>query len=209
MTDWEQSGADATVAEALTGTLTAVDAGDGAAAGELLPLVYELLRRRAGQLMAAERPDHTLTPTALVHEAYLRVADRRSGFEGRRHFYNAAAQAMRRILVENARSRGRAKRGGADGAPASRADDVTVDSLEAQHPVTSDGFDWLALDEALDALRERDGRRHQVVMLRFFAGLGEAEVAELLGVDVRTVRRDWVTAKLWLCAHLSGDPKAA
>jgi DNA-directed RNA polymerase specialized sigma24 family protein len=75
--------------------------------------------------------------------------------------------------------------------------------------VTSDGLDWLALDEALDALRERDERRHQVVMLRFFAGLGEADVAGLLGVDVRTVRRDWVTAKLWLYSHLSGHPPAA
>jgi RNA polymerase sigma factor (TIGR02999 family) len=164
-----------------------------------------MLRRRAKQLMDSERADHTLTPTALVHEAYLRVADRRSGFEGRRHFYNAAAQAMRRILVENARARGRAKRGGG----AARADDVSLDTLEAQHALTSDAIDWLALDEALDALRSRDQRRHQVVMLRFFAGLGEAEVAELLGVDVRTVRRDWVTAKLWLYAHLSGDPKAA
>jgi len=205
MTDLGPSGADASVADALTGAPAAAGAGESAAAGELLPLVYELLRRRAGQLLAAERPDHTLTPTALVHEAYLRVADRRSGFDGRRHFYNAAAQAMRRILVENARARRRVKRGGGAG----RADDVTLDSLEAQHAVTSDGIDWLALDEALDALRERDPRRHQVVMLRFFAGLGEAEVAELLGVDVRTVRRDWATAKLWLCAHLSGDPKAA
>ena len=199
MADSARAGAERTVAEALT----AVEAGDRAAAGELLPHVYELLRLRAGQLMADERAGHTLTPTALVHEAYLRVSDRASGFESRRHFYNAAAQAMRRILVENARAR--VKRGGG----AERAADVSLDSFEAQNPVTSDVIDWLALDEALDALRRRDERRHRVVMLRFFAGLGEAEVAELLGVDVRTVRRDWVTAKLWLYAHLSGDPKAA
>ena len=204
MSDREQSGAEGPVAEAVTEALTACDRGDPSNAEDLLPLVYELLRQRAGQLMGCERPGHTLTPTALVHEAYLRVADRRNGFEGRRHFYNAAAQAMRRILVENARARGRVKRGAAR-----RADAATLDSLEAQHPVTSDGSDWLALDEALEALRRRDQRRHQVVMLRFFAGLGEAEAAELLGVDVRTVRRDWVTAKLWLYSHLSGDPRAA
>src|SRR5688572_24065339 len=121
--------------------------------------------------MGHERTGHTLTPTALDHEAYLRVADRTGGFESRRHFYNAAAQAMRRILVEHARGRCRDKRGGEAAA-------VSLDALDPQHPVTSDGLDWLALDEALEALAARDPRRHQVVMLRFFAGLGEAEVQD-------------------------------
>jgi RNA polymerase sigma factor (TIGR02999 family) len=189
----EAAAAERTVVEALT----AVDGADRAPAGQLLPLVYDLLRRRAHHLMDRERGAHTLTPTALVHEAYLRVADRGGGFEGRKHFYNAAALAMRRILVEHARARGRVKRGG--GAAA-----VDLDVLEPEQPVTLDTLDWLALDEALGELARRDNRRHQVVMLRFFAGLREAEVAELLGVEERTVKRDWATARLWLSDRLSG-----
>lgn len=177
--------------------LSAIDGDARAPAGQLLPLVYDLLRRSAQRMMDHERAGHTLTPTALVHEAYLRVADRGGGFESRKHFFNAAAQAMRRILVEHARAKGRVKRG--EGAAPLR-----LDSLDPQQPVTLDSLDWLALDEALRALAERDARRHQVVMLRFFAGLGEAEVAELLGVDPRTVARDWVTARLWLYSQLSG-----
>ena len=196
MGDTDGSVAERSVTEALTG----VAAGDRAGAGELLPLVYDLLRRRAGEMMAGERAAHTLTPTALVHEAYLRVADRRVGFEGRKHFYNAAAQAMRRILVEHARARGRVKRG--RGATA-----VSLDSLDGAEPFTegADAVDWLALDEAMEALRGRDARRHQVVMLRYFTGLADAEVAELLDVDERTVRRDWVTARLWLLSQLCGE----
>ena len=182
---------------AVTEALTCAD-GDGASPETLLPLVYDLLRRRAQMMMGSERAGHTLGATALVHEAYLRVAGRDSGFASRQHFFNAAAQAMRRILVERARARGRVKRG-------SGAARVSLESLDPQQPVTLDGLDWLALDEALSALAARDARRHQVVMLRFFAGLAEAEVAELLGVDPRTVARDWVTAKLWLYSQLSGD----
>jgi RNA polymerase sigma factor (TIGR02999 family) len=161
MGELEQAAAEQTVVEALS----AIDGGDRAPASRLLPLVYDLLRRRAQHLMDHERASHTLTPTALVHEAYLRVADRTAGFESRRHFYNAAAQAMRRILVEHARARGRVKRGGG-------AARVSLDSLDVQHPLTSDGLDWLELDEALEVLAARDQRRHQVVMLRFFAGWG-------------------------------------
>ena len=177
--------------------LTAIEGGDRQPASQLLPLVYDLLRRRARQLMDRERPGHTLTPTALVHEAYLRIASRASGFESRNHFYNAAAQAMRRILVEHARSRGSIKRGAGE-AP------LSLDSLDADVPLTLDNLDWIAIDEAMKTLERRDQRRHQVVMLRFFAGLSEPEVAELLGIDARTVRRYWVTARVWLYAQLSG-----
>jgi RNA polymerase sigma factor (TIGR02999 family) len=190
MGDANQAAAERTVVEALE----SLDA-NGASPEKLLPLVYDLLRRRAQLMMASERTGHTLSATALVHEAYLRVADRDGGFDSRKH---AAAQAMRRILVEHARARGRVKRGA--GAAA-----VSFESLDPEQPVTLDTLDWLALDEAMDALAARDARRHQVVMLRFFAGLGEAEVAELLGVDPRTVARDWVTAKLWLYSQLAND----
>jgi RNA polymerase sigma factor (TIGR02999 family) len=186
--------------QALAEALGAVEARRGAPASELLPLVYELLRHSAQRMLGQERQGHTLTPTSLVHEAYLRVAERVNGFESRRHFFNAAAQAMRRILIEHGRARGRLKRRPANGAAPGPGDVA----LEAEQPITLDTLDWLALDEALTALAERDERRHQVVMLRFFAGLAEAEVAELLGVDERTVRRDWVTARLWLYSQLSG-----
>ena len=194
MNEIERAAAEQTVVQALS----SIDQGDRAPASQLLPLVYDLLKSRAQRLMGHERTGHTLTPTALVHEAYLRVADRTSGFESRKHFYNAAAQAMRRILVEHARSRGRVKRGAG-------ATPVSLDSLDAPDPHTVDSLDWLALDEALQALSERDARRHQVVMLRFFAGLPEAEVAKLLDVDERTVRRDWNSARLWLYGQMSGS----
>ena len=196
MGDFNRAVAQRAVADALA------DAGDrrGLAAAELLPVVYDLLRRRARQLMGHERGGHTLSPTGLVHEAYLRVADRSNGFESRRHFYNVAAQAMRRILVDHARSRGRAKRG--DGAAATSLDSSEVDEVVGSE--AGPGLDWLALDEALEALASHDPRRHQVIVLRFFAGLDVAEVAALLGMDERTVRRDWVVARLWLLTRLSG-----
>ena len=193
MNESERESAERTVVEALT----AIDGGDRATASRLLPLVYDLLRSRAQQMMGHERTGHTLTPTALVHEAYLRVADRTNGFEGRWHFYNAAAVAMRRILVEHARARGSAKRG-AGAAP------VSLESLDAPESHDVNTLDWLALDEALQTLSQRDTRRHQVVMLRFFAGMSEPEIAQLLDVDERTVRRDWASARLWLWGQLSG-----
>ena len=186
---------DSTAAErTVTQTLAAIGRGDRAAADELLPMVYEMLRERAGRLMDRERDDHTLTATALVHEAYLRVAGR-EGFDGGRHFFNAAALAMRRILVEHARGRGRIKRGG-------EAGKVELESLELPG-ADADGTDWLALDEALERLKAADERRHQVVMLRFFAGLEEAEIAKILNVTDRTVRRDWAAAQLWLYGQMN------
>jgi RNA polymerase sigma factor (TIGR02999 family) len=197
MSESARAAAEQTVIEALG----AIDRGDRASAHQLLPLVYDLLHERAQRLMGHERTGHTLTPTALVHEAYLRVADRTTAFESRRHFYNAAAQAMRRILVEHARSKCRVKRGGG-------AIPVRLNSLDAPDPLSIDTLDWLALDEALEELGRRDQRRHQVVMLRFFAGLPEPEVAKLLNVDERTVRRDWTSARLWLYGQLSGNAQS-
>jgi RNA polymerase sigma factor (TIGR02999 family) len=187
--------------QTLVDVLSAIDATGRAPASELLPLVYDLLRQSAQRMLGGERPGHTLTPTSLVHEGYLRLVGRASGFESRRHFYNAAAQAMRRILIEHARARGRVKRRPANDGEVGPGDAV----LQAEQPIALDTLDWLALDEALEALAQRDGRRHQVVMLRFFAGLSEAEVAELLKVDERTVRRDWVTARVWLYSQLSAS----
>src|SRR5512134_1628506 len=123
----------------LTRTLDAIDQGDAHAASSLLPLVYSELRRRAGNLMAEERSGHTLTPTALVHEAYAKLAGQGRGFEGRRHFFNAVALAMRQILVDHARTRGRLKRGGA-------AARINIDSIDVAVQPDSD-LDWLVLEE--------------------------------------------------------------
>src|SRR5215203_5625784 len=153
------------------------DSGPSNDAGRLLPLVYDYLRERARQLMAMERADHTLTATALVHESYLKLAGRRNRFEDRRHFFNAAAQAMRQILVDHARTKRRDKRGGADG----RARMQPLDALDTlcAEPTATD-LDWEAMERALDGLKARDERRYQVVMLRFFAGCSEAEIAALV-----------------------------
>jgi RNA polymerase sigma factor (TIGR02999 family) len=169
--------------------VTAAASGDGAAAEELLPLVYEELRKVAHARMAGE-PATTLQPTALVHEAYLRIfEDRPAGWAGRAHFFSAAAEAMRRILVEHARRRATLKRGGnrrrLDIEAADPGDDLPPDDL-------------LALDEALKRLERRDRRASEIVKLRYFAGLTVEEVAETLGIAPRTVHRDWTVARAWL-----------
>ena len=140
--------------------------------------------------MAAERKDHTLQRTALVHEAYMKLVRPGLNFESRLHFFNAAALAMRRILVDHAEAKNALKRGGA-------RREVNLDDVD---PAGDDGkeVDLLALDEALTKLAEQSSRQAQVVNLRFFAGLKDAEIAELLGVAEKTVRRDWATARLWL-----------
>lgn len=176
--------------EKVTKLLRAIQDGEARAADELLPLVYEELRSRAGLLLAGERRDHTLQRTALVHEAYLKLVGADIAYEGRLHFFNAAAMAMRRILVKHALRRGRLKRGGGR----SRA------SLLDVHPVDpSNGeLDWLELDEALQQLERISPRRHQVVMLRFFSGRTDVEIAQMLGIGEATVRRDWTAARAWL-----------
>jgi RNA polymerase sigma factor (TIGR02999 family) len=168
--------------------------GDGAAMDRLLPVVYEELRRIARRQLGGERPDHTLSTTALVHEAYLRMADQtRLEWQDRAHFFAAAAQAMRRILVDYARRHRAEKRGGG------RAQ-VTLDDAMVAAGERADQL--VALDEALTRLAALDPRLARVVECRFFAGLTEEETAEALGITDRTVRRDWVKAKGWLLAEL-------
>ena len=165
-------------------------AGGGGAADELLPLVYEQLRRIAQQRMAGERRDHTLEATALVHEAYLRlVGGEELAWGSRAHFYVAAADAMRRILIEHARKRGRIKRGGGRGrVPISVADLAGENNLE----------EIVAVDDALRRLEEEDREAADVVRLRFFAGLSVDETAPVLKRSPRTVARDWAYARAWL-----------
>jgi RNA polymerase sigma factor (TIGR02999 family) len=165
-------------------------AGDSLNTNELVPLVYAELRDRAARFLAAERPDHTLQPTALVHEAYARLAARGATFASRLHFFNAAALAMRRILIDHAKLRRGAKRGGGR----ARVDFDDVDVADG----APDALDWLALDEALRALADVSPRRAQVVSLRFLAGCAEIEIAQMLGISEPTVRRDWTSARLWL-----------
>lgn len=175
--------------------------GDAKAAGELFPMVYAALRAEAARQMRNERAGHTLQATALVHEVYVRLVGRDAmpAFQGRIHFYNAAALAMRNVLVDHARARSAAKRKAGDG---KRVDVADIDVAAPAEASLGDSMDWEALDGALKRLEQRDPRRHQVVMLKFFAGLGEAEVGELLGVERKTVQRDWKAAKLFLLAEM-------
>ena len=177
----------------ITRLLLELESGRTSAADELYPLIYDELRRRAGRLMIAERPDHTLQPTALVHEAFMKVNRAGISFQSRLHFYNTAALAMRRILVTYAKARNAEKRGG--GALSITLDDVDVANRSID-------VDVLALDEAMTKLEQRSDRQHQVVMLRYFGGMKDAEIAEVLGVTEKTVRRAWATAKLWLRAEI-------
>ncbi len=156
---------------------------------KLFPLVYDELRAAAARLMQDERSGHTLAPTALVHEAYLKLSETERVWQSRGHFMNAAARAMRRILVDHARNRGSLKRG--RGWKRLRIEDI-------ESALVCGDFDWIAIDEAMQRFRKVDPRAHEVVMLRFFAGRSEAEVAELLDLSERQVRRDWKTACLWL-----------
>jgi RNA polymerase sigma factor (TIGR02999 family) len=173
--------------------------GDQGVLDQLLPWVYDELRRIARQHMRRERPDHTLQPTALVNEAYLRLMDaRKIDWRDRTHFFALASRVMRRVLVDAARTRLADKRGA--GAPRAKLDDV----LDA---VADGGVDLTALDDALGALETAHPRKARVVELRFFGGLGADEIAEVLGVSAYTVTRDWTFAKSWLKAELSTPQK--
>lgn len=171
-----------------------IESGDARAADDLLPLVYEQLRRIAQQHMAQERGDHTLQATALVHEAYLRlVGPRRIPWKNKAHFYAAAAEAMRRILLDHAKARGRKKRGGGRRRiPLSVADVAESWNLE----------ETLSLDDALRRLVDRDPGIGEVVRLRFFAGLSIEETAEALEVSKATVKRRWEFGRTWLYREL-------
>lgn len=176
----------------VTRLLSAIGQGDPLAAAQLLPLVYEELRRLAARKMAHEPPDHVLQPTALVHEAYARLAGPGDApkWEGRGHFFAAAAEAMRRILIEQARERQTEKRGGGRARrPLDEADAV----FEPGDPGS-----LLALDEALTRLASREPELARLVQLRFFTGLSVEEAAEALGVSPRTAKRNWAFARAWL-----------
>ncbi len=180
----------------VTRVLNTWRAGDPAAVAQLMPLVYEELRRLARNYLRRERPDHTLQATALVHEAYLRLIDADAvSWQNRAHFYGIAAKLMRRILVDHARARNASKRGGL-------VEKISLDEARDLPPAAAN--DLVALDGALQDLTKSYPRKGQVVELKFFGGLEAKEIAEVLQVSEKTVLRDWQFAKLWLCRELSG-----
>jgi len=190
----------------VTRILSAIERGEREAAAQLLPLVDEELRKLAAHRLAREKPGQTLQATALVHEAYLRLLDggKPWPWNGRGHFFAAAAEAMRRILVENARRKQSLKGGGG----LQRADLEGLE-LPADSPVPSAALDLLALDEALAALERDEPRKAEVVKLRFFAGLTNDQAAEALGVSSATAENDWAYARAWLRLQLGGGSDAA
>jgi len=186
----------------VTTLLNEASTGDARASADLLPLVYEELRRLARQRMGQERAGHTLQATALVHEAYVRLVagNQAKSWEGRWHFFAAAAEAMRRILVDQARRRGRVKRGG--GATRQR---IGLEDLDL--PANDPPQELLAVDDGLTALAAKHPDKAQLVKLRYFAGLTIEEAAEATGVSVATANRRWAYAKAWLFRYLeSGGP---
>jgi RNA polymerase sigma factor (TIGR02999 family) len=185
---------------AITSLLARAQEGDRQATDELLPLVYEELRELADRFLAAEKRGATLQPTALVHEAYLRlVGSDQAGWENRAHFFGAAARAIRRILVDQARARRAARRGG--GRPLRLDTDAPLAGPEPS-------LDVLAIDEALAKLATIDAQKARVVELRFFGGLSVDETAASLGVSASTVAREWVFARTWLHRAMSDERRA-
>ncbi len=176
--------------------LTAVERGEAGAAEELLPLVYDELRQLAAQKLSHEKPGQTLQATALVHEAWLRLVGDDYRFSGARHFFLLAAEAIRRILVENARRKRRPKHGG-------HLERVDVEQVNVACVLPDDQI--LAVDEALDRLTAVNARAAEVVKLRFFAGLTESQVAEHLGVSVARVERIWAFARAWLYQEIQHE----
>lgn len=182
----------------LTRLLEAWRGGDAAAAEELVPLVYAELRRMAAARMRSERDGHTLQPTALVHEAWLRLMKQHaSGWQNRDQFFAIAAQAMRRILVDHARRRHAAKRGDGDAA-------VDLDELARRLTVTLPDDRLLALDDALRNLALLDARQARIIELRFFGGLSVEETASVLAISPTTVKREWATGRAWLYRAMQG-----
>jgi len=186
-----------TPSEQATQCVNALAAGDRQAAERLMPLVYDEFRQLAGEYLRHETRAHTLQPTALVHEAYLKLIDQtRVNWQGRTHFFAVGAQAMRRILVDHARSRQRDKRGG-------DWHRITLDEQLMVSPHRD--ADLLAVDEAIEKLAKIDTRQAQIVELRFFGGLTVEEVAEALGLSKRTVENEWKIIRAWLRHELAGD----
>jgi RNA polymerase sigma factor (TIGR02999 family) len=180
----------------VTDLLLRWSAGDRAALESLTPVIYDDLRRMARAFLSRERPEHTLSATALVHEVYLRLVDqRRVQWQNRAHFFGAAATIMRRVLVDHARAKASGKRGGSVVKIAMEEGTALVEGLAEE---------ILDLDAALDALAALDDRKAQVVQMKFFAGMTSQETAEALGVSDATVERDWTMARAWLIAHMHG-----
>ena len=184
------------VSEQIAELVSGARRGDGDATAKLVPLLYDELRHIAAALMARERAGATLQPTALVHEAYLRLLGGSDEWQSRAHFLGAAAQAMRRILVEHARKRSRLKRGG-------DRDRITLTDGHLQYEAQPE--ELLALEQALTRLEKRDAEMARVVELRYFGGLTVEETAEVLGTSVRTVHRQWSGARAWLHRALSNS----
>jgi RNA polymerase sigma factor (TIGR02999 family) len=184
----------------ITNILQRAQQGDPVAAEELLPLVYDELRKLATRKMAAESSAHTLQPTALVHEAWLRLSGGtgHNTFSNRSHFFGAAAEAMRRILIERARRRTAAKRGGG-------AAHVDVDAIEIAAPVADDEA-LLRLDEALGKFAAVDARKAELVKLRYFAGMNYEEAATVLDIAVPTAKEWWAYARAWLAVEIRAEP---
>ncbi len=181
----------------ITLMLEAVSAGDRQASEQLLPLVYEELRRLAGARMAQESAGHTLQPTALVHEAWLRlVGNSAQSWQSRAHFFGAAAEAMRRILIERARRKSRLKRGSGQAL-------LDIADLDVMAAMPDDKV--LLVDEALAQLQAEDPEKARIVSLKFFAGLTNEQIAELLNVNERTVRRQWNFARAWLFDRITNQ----
>jgi RNA polymerase sigma-70 factor, ECF subfamily len=180
----------------ITRLLSSMRSGDRDAEARLIKLVYRELRSRAARYMRGERPDHTLQPTALVHETYLRLMHKdRINWQSRAHFYAVASSEMRRILVDHARDRAAAKRGGS-------LNKVSLDDVVVY--CTSRPADLLALDEVLQQLSKWAPRQARIVEMLFFGGMTEIEIAEVLDLSARTVKRDWRTARAWLHSRIAG-----
>jgi RNA polymerase sigma factor (TIGR02999 family) len=180
----------------VTRLLAAYNGGDRAALEQLLPLVYNELRKLAGSYLRRERADHTLEPTALVHEAYLRLVNQEIAWQNRAHFFGVAAQMMRRILVDHARRHQTDKRG-SGGAKLALDEAINLSDERAA--------DLIALDDALTALHELDPQKCRMVELRYFAGLSVEETAEALGISVATFVRQWKTTKAWLYHQITKE----
>jgi RNA polymerase sigma factor (TIGR02999 family) len=181
----------------ITRILVAIEQGDAKAADELLPLVYEELRRLASRKMSREKPGQTLQATALVHEAYIRlVGSENQQWSGRTHFFAAAADSMRRILIENARRKQRQKHGGGQ---------HRVDLDDAEISIEEPSTNLIALDEALTKLAEEEKTVAELVKLRYFAGLTLSQAAEIIGVSRRTADRYWAYARAWLYQEINKE----
>ena len=180
----------------VTQLLAQASSGDAVARATLFDVLYRELRRLAEGAMRAERANHTLQPTALVHEAFLRLAGNQGRFENRAHFLGVAASAMRRVLVDHARGRNAHKRG--HGATL-----VTVNDLDALPQAAAEEVDLVVLDDALSRLAALDARQGQIVELRFFGGLSVEETAALIGVSERTIKREWQMSRAWLRREMS------